>query len=265
MSLKVLLLLSLLLLVSPDALSRQPVVLATLEWEPYVGQSLPGQGSSAGIVREAFRRSGYTLELRFLPWARVVETARRGEVHGYFPEYRDEALQADFVFSDPMPGGPLGFFARKDSGIVFRTLEDLKPHLIGVVRGYVNTREFDQAAFLRKDEATDDLTNLRKLVAGRNQLMVADKYVGLHLAARHLPGQAGEIEFLDPPLEEKELFVCFPRSRPDHRELVEALNRGLRSMREDGHLARFTRALGLPAAPPAEAPDAGQGASPAAP
>ncbi|MDQ7836385.1 MAG: transporter substrate-binding domain-containing protein [Humidesulfovibrio sp.] len=221
------------------------VKLATLDWEPYISHAMPGNGFVAEVVREAFKRQGQDAKFEFMPWARVVAVAKKGEVDGYLPEYYAKELEKDFLLSDPFPAGPLGFFKLKSKAITWKTLDDLKPYSIGVVRGYVNTAEFDARKDLKKDEVDEDTLNLRKLVAGRIDLMVADKYVGLYLAKKDIPGDASKIEFMSPVLENKELFVCFPKSKPGSKALRDAFNQGLSSMKADGTLKAIMQKNGF--------------------
>ncbi len=168
----------------------------TLTWEPYIGKEIKNNGYVAVLVKEAFRRGGLEADFQFDRWSRVVGLAKSGQVDGYFPEYFSESVKAYAVFSDPFPGGPIGFFKLKRKDISFNRLEDLKGLKIGTVKGYVNTKEFDAADYLNKDAVKDDLTNFKKLAAGRLDLVVADKFVGLNLIKKHMPDKAGQIEFM---------------------------------------------------------------------
>lgn len=216
------------------AAAGSKVVLGTLNWEPYIGETLPSQGWVAEVAKEAFNRSGYTLEIRFRPWARLLMEAEKGKYDGYFPEYFAEKLKQHFLLCDPFKGGPLGFFKLKGKQITFNTLQDLKPFRIGIVRGYVNTAEFDAATFLQKDESVDDLENLKKLLAGRIDLMVVDKYTGMSILKKNMPEKLDQVEFLSPPLEAKELYVCISKKTADSTAKLEAFNKGLQSMLADG-------------------------------
>lgn len=221
------------------------VRLATLEWAPYISKTQPGGGFVAEVVREAFKRQGQAVEYAFMPWARVVAVAKAGDVAGYLPEYYAKQLERHFLFSEPLPAGPLGFFKLKSRAISWKTLDDLKPYRIGVVSGYVNTSEFDARKDLKIDAVAEDLLNLRKLLAGRIDLMLADKYVGLYLAKKEIPQDADKIEFMSPALENKELFVCFPKDRPGSRALRDAFNQGLRAMKADGALQAIMKRYGF--------------------
>ncbi|TWI70325.1 polar amino acid transport system substrate-binding protein [Desulfobotulus alkaliphilus] len=197
---------------------------ASLNWEPYIGETMPREGYVAEVVKEAFSREGYNLEIQYMPWARVVALSKEGRFDVYFPEYYAEELKEDFLISDPFPGGPLVFFQKKGANITYNSMEDLRSYKIGVVRGYVNTPEFDAAEYLTKDPVTEDMQNILKLLAGRIDLMVVDKYVGLHLLRTQVPDRVNEIEIVEPPLGVNDLYVCFPKNTKDAEKRLKAFN-----------------------------------------
>ena len=221
------------------------VSLATLDWEPYIGEKLADQGYVASIIRQSYKASGYNTSIVFMPWARVVVMARAGIYDGYFPEYFTESLKSDYLVSEPFPGGPLVFFKRKSESIAFKTLSDLKDYKIGVVRGYVNTKEFDEADYLHKEVADNDLTNLRKLVRKRLDLIVADKFVGTHLLKQNMPGKVDEVEIMTPFLEEKSLHLCISKKVPDAPAKIKAFNEGLKIIKDNGTFAAILQANGF--------------------
>lgn len=216
----------------PAGKTEGTAVLASLEWPPYTGQSLRGLGASSEVVRQAFLKSGVSLEIHFFPWARAVAMARTsGEFAGYFPEYRAARIEDSFIFSDSIGESPLGFAEPAGAPVRWSNLHDLKGLTIGAVQGYVNTEEFDrmaEAGELRVEMAPDDLTNLRKLLGGRIQLAVIDENVFRHLLATEPDLKAGQkkLQFNGKILEVKELFVCFRRDS-DGERLAKLFNEGL--------------------------------------
>lgn len=225
-----------LLLTASNLAFAEKIRLSTLDWPPYIGEKLTSQGFVAEVVTKAYAQEGYDVELTYLPWARVVAMAKSGEFDGYLPEYYSESLKKDFLISDPYPGGPLVFFKRKGENISFNSLEDLKPYTIGVVRGYVNTEEFDNASYLKKDAVRDDLTNIKKLVAGRIDLMVADKFVGYHIIDTKFPKAKGKLDIIEKVLEEKDLYLCISKKTPGASKKIEAFNKGLEKIKTSGKL-----------------------------
>lgn len=228
-----------------SAHAGEKIVLTTLDWEPYIGSSLKNNGYVAIVVREAFKRSGIETEFQFNQWSRSVGLAKSGKVDGYFPEYYSEEVKSYAMFSEPFPGGPLGFFKLKKNNISYQRLEDLKGYKIGTVIGYVNTKEFDDAGFLVKDPSKDDLTNFKKLAAGRIDLVVADKFVGMELIKTQMPDEINNIEFMSKPLEEKDLYVCISNQSKNAAGYLKAFNDGLKMMKADGTIDKILKDQGF--------------------
>lgn len=243
---KIILILSSFFFLSCTSVMAEGVIkLASLDWEPYIGPNMKDGGYVTEVIKEAYKRAGYTVQIDYLPWARAVKMSKDGDYDGYMPEYYSEDLKKDFLLSAPFQGGPLGLFKKKTSKISFKKIDDLKPYSIGVVRGYVNTAEFDAAAYLKKDEAKDDITNFKKLIAGRIDLIVCDKYVGEHILNTDLKANAGEVEFMEPVLEQKDLYVCITKTAPDAQKKIDAFNSAVKQMVDDGTITKIMDKHGM--------------------
>ncbi|SNR92471.1 amino acid ABC transporter substrate-binding protein, PAAT family [Azospirillum sp. RU38E] len=191
------------------------VRLASLDWPPFTGPNLPHQGRSTAIVQAALAGAGLALQVEFLPWQRALTSGLQDpDFHGYFPEYRDATMARHCLLSDPIGNSPLGFAERADAPFAWTQLADLANRRIGTVRGYVNNPEFDALAAaggLTVEPAVDDATNLRKLAAGRLDLVVIDSNVLSYLLATDpdlIPHRAA-LRLNGRLLEEKSLHVCF--------------------------------------------------------
>ena len=229
-----------------QAEAPRPVVrLATLDWEPYIGEKLPNQGYTAVLVREAFKDQGWDVKIEFYPWARALHLARTGEVDGLMPEYFNSSRKNEFQYSFPFRGGPLVLYKRKADAISFstdpandqdRALRALKDKRFGVVRGYLNTPIFDAAFYLAKEEASDDATNLRKLVYKRIDFAVIDQRVAEYLIRTQYPDYVKKIEPMQPALAENPLYIAFSLKAPNHTAARTAFDRGLANLKKDGRL-----------------------------
>jgi len=231
---------------APPAKPARPAVrLATLDWEPYIGTRMPDQGYAAALVRAAFADQGWTVQIEFYPWARALHLAGTGAVDGLMPEYYNPSRLAEFKYSAAFPGGPLVFYKRRGDPVSFAVdpskqpdaaLRALRGKRFGVVRGYLNTQEFDAASYLTKEEANDDATNLRKLVYKRIDLAVIDRRVAEHLIRTEYPGYRTRIEPMSPALAEVPLYIAFSRKSPRNAAALLAFNRGLAAMKKDGRV-----------------------------
>lgn len=235
--------------------AQKTVTLSTLDWPPYIGQELENNGYVNEIVVEAFKRAGYTAEVNFYPWARALHLALSGAHDGLFPEYFDPTERDhQIVFSDPFPGGPVGLYKRKDSAISYtvdpqkdqtRALEGLKQYSFGIVRGYINTKAFDEAGFLKKDMAVGDKMNLEKLYNKRIDLIFIDKFVAKYIIVKEFPWYIDELEFMEPPLEVKPLYIAFSKKAPGYKEKLKAFNTGLKEIKGDGTLKKIMQKHGF--------------------
>ncbi len=224
----------------------EPVVrLATLEWPPYSGEALPEQGASVAVVRAALASMGVRLEVKFLPWTQTVALGQdsKSGFHGYFPEYASPEVRQTFELSAPIGSGPLGFVERQSAPVAWRVLADLKGVPIGVVRGYVNTVEFDAlvaAGELTAVPAGDDLANVRKVISGRLPLAVIDRNVLRYLMEneRAVADARRVLQFNRRPLENKQLFVAVQRS-PGGAWALQMINGGLARIDVESIVAPF--------------------------
>lgn len=219
----------------------QTLRVATLEWAPYVGSDLPGNGLASRILNEALALNGDKAELVFLPWQRALNETREGRFDALMPAYLSADRSQDFYTSMPLLDSQLGFFRRRDRALPInpRDLDTLRPYRIGVVRGYVNQEGFDSADFLNKDVVSSDWQNLEKLLRGRIDLAVVDRYTGYQLLSQNAPALREQLEFVDPPLEVKPLYVLVPKKRAEGEALAASLDRGLRTLRRSGRLQQL--------------------------
>lgn len=235
-------------------LQAQTVTLSTLEWEPYIGPNMKNNGYVHELVIKAFEKAGVTATAKYYPWARALKLATGGETDGLFPEYYDESRLNDFVFSDPFPGGPVGLYKRKELNVAYShdpqleqeaALLELADYRFGVVRGYINTKVFDEAQFLKKEAANDDATNLRKLFKKRLDFIFIDKYVAKHIIVREFPHYLADLEFMEPALENKSLYIVFSKQAPNYQESLALFNEGLKLLKESGEMEQIMASHGF--------------------
>lgn len=210
--------------------------LSTLEWAPYTGAALPGQGVVSATIVEALKASGQRVEVQFFPWSRAVRLVDSDSAYvGFFPAYYSRERAARYLYSDPVGHSQVVFLERTDTPVKWTSYDDLQGQRIGVVRGFVNTEELDAriaSKVLLSEEAPDDRSNILKLVAGRIDLAVVDRQVYMHLVQTdpQLARVAAQLQTNPKVLESKNLYVCFQRSARG-AAAQRALNAGLRKLR----------------------------------
>lgn len=215
--------------------------LVTLNWAPYVGEDLPHQGFTTEIVTRVFKRAGYRVHINFMPWARVLRLVARGDADAMYPAYHSTERARVYALSDPFARSYLVLYKRVEDDITYTSLRDLEGYRIGVVRGYVNAPAFDKAQYLQKEPTDSDESNLRKLLKGRIDLAVIDRYTARHLIDTRLPHAADRLLPLDPPLQIKPLYLGVSKQIPAYRTIVADFNRALSEISAAGVLEDIKR------------------------
>jgi polar amino acid transport system substrate-binding protein len=192
--------------------------LASLEWLPYVGPRLAGDGLSGTIAAVAAKQFSYTLRVDYFPWKRAMQMGGQDANYaGYFPAYYTPERAQNCFFSAPMGNSTIGLAYLKSEPLAWERVSDLGGMRIGVVTGYSNGKEFDALAEqgkLQLDPSPTDAINLRKLLGGRVSAAVVDESVlrYLLLTDSALFPERSRIAFHPNVLARLTLHVCFQRT-----------------------------------------------------
>ncbi len=262
-----------LLMAVPCTAAEKQVKLLSLTWEPYAGPDMPQKGLTAAIVRMAFEKAGYDVTIEFHNWDKALEMAKNGEADGLFPTYHTKEREEYLIYSDPFGESYLGLcrerpvHAFSPGGIEYdkkkklrrdliqyktdpridqtQALRELSRYKFGVGRGYANTPEFDAADFLTKVVVENDEQNILQLLQGEVQLIVIDKYVAKNIVAKKFPWRSGDIDFMEPPLSVRKLYLTLSKKADRAEQKLEDFNKGLKVLQEEGRINRLMRIYGF--------------------
>jgi len=224
------------------AQAGESIQLVSTEYPPYMGAALPNGGITVDIVSRAFRRAGYDPVVTFRPWARALDEAQDGQYDGVVFLWHSAGREKYFAFSNALPTSQIGFYKLKSNKIAFRTLADLASYTIGIGRGYANPPSFE-AAHLQTESGVDDEENLRKLDAHRLDLVLIDRGVAAYLLGSNLARFAGDMEWIDPPIDEQIQYLGLSLNRPGYQVKLDAFNRALASLYADGTVKSLVAAI----------------------
>lgn len=230
------------------------ITLATTDWPPYVGKDLPDRGYLYQVVQQILQSKGYETEIQFMPWAQAKQVGQQPG-HGFFPAYEHDLTHSPTTCSMPFDGGPIGLFRNTLLPIEFsvsdpshnqaEAFKKLDKYTFGVVKGYSNTKAFDQASYLKKVAVDNDFDNLKQLQEGKVDLVIMDVFVGMYLI-EHNPGVFTDIEFLGPALENKKLYLCVGNpASAQYPAVLSDFNAGLIHMKASGEFDALMDKYGL--------------------
>lgn len=222
----------------------ETITLATLNWAPFYGEKLPENGFFAALSREAFKRAGYDMKLKFMPWNRALEMSKTGKFDGLLGAYYSEEREEHFVFTVPVSQNQESFFQKKGGNISFSTLDDLKSYKIGGLLGGAPTKELKAKGF-KVEGTANELTSVKKVNAGRLDLLIMGKQ-NLYYAMSNDPEYKAfkdALDVIEPPFKSYDLYCPITKKRPDAKTIADKFNAALEQMKADGTydaiLARF--------------------------
>lgn len=241
--------------------AKKPLIhLVTLDWPPYIGADLCNKGWAFQFAVAVLTDLDYQVFVEFLPWARAVRAVETGKADILFPEYyiedsapsdnhKDKTRRELLALSNAFPGGEIGFLKRRGEEDRFDgNLNSVKNELIGVVRGYQNTPEFDammdNGEFITV-EAVNDLQLVKLLVGKRVNLVIGDpKVLRFTVNYSDLPRSEKiellrNIENVTPPIQYNHLYFALSKQKPQWRELLKDINRNLYQFENSGETQRM--------------------------
>ncbi|MEC4089261.1 transporter substrate-binding domain-containing protein [Pseudoalteromonas rubra] len=236
--------------------ASKQIQVTTLDWQPYIGQSLCKQGWVMQAVIALLHSQNYGATVTFYPWARAVAYAENGKVDVLVPEYYIEPEAPSDTFpgtrrldhlalTDPFGWGPIALYKRKNYNTDhFTSLVALTDERIGVVRGYQNTPEFDRLMDAGKFdviEAVDDAHNIRLLMAGRVNLIIGDpEVIKMELEAlsqeHSNSSQMQNLVIVEPILQMNGLFFAVSKRNKHGKTLLYELNQAIAEFKQHGVL-----------------------------
>jgi polar amino acid transport system substrate-binding protein len=197
---------------------QRPIHFASLYWPPYVGKNLPFGGTDAKILRDAFAAEGLKVVIDYVPWPRALALFESGRVDGVFPEYPEgEQSYRSCALSRPYKLTQLSIAESSFAPLTWNTVADLTRYRLGVVRGYLNTPDFDALVangLMTVEAETSDVINLRKVAGQRIDGALIDPEVYRYLAETDVSLQPllHLIQLNPKPLAERTLHVCFSKT-----------------------------------------------------
>jgi len=224
--------------------AKETVTISTGEYSPFVSAKLKHNGYVSHVIQRAFALQGIDVRFKYLPWKRAYVEAKNGRYDATSFWYDSDERKQDFYYSDAVNQEKTVFFYRKTEPLKnWDTLEDLTGFTIGATIGYTYTKEFWDAAEAKKikvSSTSKDLTNMKKLVAGRVDLFPAGMVLGNTLLNENFdPAISRTIDYHSKPLTAAPGYLLFPKSSANSERLLALFNEGLKQLQESGELDKM--------------------------
>jgi polar amino acid transport system substrate-binding protein len=211
--------------------TAQTLKFSTLEWPPYTGASLHGQGETSVLLQRVFQQLGYQVQVDVMSWSDAIAVVNQQQqgFRGFFPEYPQ--LDSRYIQTAAIGYSELGLVEPVKAPLLLTSMQQLARLKIGVVEGYLNMPELDTLIAAGKIRPVRNLTdrhNILQVAAGQLDAAVIDKRV-LNYLLQHdteLKALATQVQFSQSLTEYRSLHLVLP-ANPANRALVNAFNQQL--------------------------------------
>jgi phospholipid transport system substrate-binding protein len=227
-------------LLAAEYKSENPVLkMAGHSWEPYISNQLPANGLAVNIVTEVFSRTGYQVEMEFMPWQRVVEGMTTGNIDISVASWYNETRARETQFTNPYLNNNLVIVKRKSDKLNYSTPAEFKSYVnnrgyrLGVLKDYAYGDYFSEIKPLVSLNVYKYCKQLVREVANKStDLALLDNWT-VQNSLDSSKNIANHLEIM-PTLIERSLHVTISRERTDHQAIAEAFNKSLAEMKHDG-------------------------------
>jgi polar amino acid transport system substrate-binding protein len=229
-----------LLLFSAALAGAQEIVpFAVGEWEPYVGLSLPENGTAARIVSASCQAAGLTARFEFYPWARAERRVLEGLAFASFPYQRISEKEDRFFFSDEILRSTVAILRAngetRTASFVYRgKAEEFVPFVVGTTTGSEAITAPLKRAGVQVEETPTVDQSIQKLERRRIQFVIDERAVIEDSIRRLYPGRADLFVFMDRDFTEPRGYrLLVSKEFPGAVRLLERFNAGLAKIKTE--------------------------------
>lgn len=213
------------------------LTLTTEDYPPFNFSTDGGKtmtGSASDVMNEVLKRTGIKATISLYPWERAYKSALDDKDTCVFSATRTEAREKLFKWVGPLAADSWTLYAKPDSTITAKSLDDVKQYTIGGYQGDAKAI-FLKGKGLKVDETMKDEQNVKKLEAGRIDLWAASSSVGPWVAKNNNVKIKPVVSFQD-----VQLYAACNLAMPDAD--IAKMNEAVKAIKADGTLDKFTKA-----------------------
>jgi polar amino acid transport system substrate-binding protein len=195
-------------------------------------------GFAADVVREIQRRTDNSDEIQLVPWARGLNRLGSDPNTLLFSMARTAERDNLYQWIGPIYDNSYAFYVKADSPLLISNLEEArKVASIGVYRGDVRDQVLTTLGFTNLDRANSNLSNVKKLMAGRISLF-AGSPTNLQALAEEAGYKSSDFKLVFVFMH-KQLYVA--ASQGTDPALVARWNEALGQMKQDKTFEKIFR------------------------
>ena len=206
------------------------------DWYPYSSQTGGvSVGFAVDVVRAAYDSVGVDVRFKVASFKGCMAQVEAGTELGCFDITLDDDTRNRYVFSsEPLFADTGGIYAMEKAGMPDRvTPQNLVGYRVGFTNGAVYGDFLDSSRGIEREYAMSDLSNLRKLVAGRQDFSLVSTVIAAYIFKTH-PADFVLMPKLVGVVSNQKMYAGFSKKRPESKEAAALLDAGLIKIRANG-------------------------------
>ena len=182
---------------------------------------------------------GIPFKIEMYPWTRCLEMIKNGGAEGIFTLSKSAKREKFLTYpNEPINYSENVFFYNKKKRYHFDgTMRSLKGLMIATTLNYHYRDDFLKSNLFKHDFAAEDISGIKKIANGRDDLFICDKLVGTFLAKQE--GVLSKITYLQLPLKTRKMYLAFRKNNPKNIKLIRKFDKTLKSMKKDGTYSKI--------------------------
>jgi len=218
----------------------QTIQVITEEWAPY-NYKEKGiiKGFSTEIVKATLKQADIKYQLKLYPWARAYKMAKTNKNILIYTISRTSQREKMFKWVAPLAPMKTFLFKLKNNRIKVKSLQDLKKHTVGLVRGDVMHEFFESKGFSAGNNillVTKPIQNIIKLLKGRIDFMIGNE-IALSYQVNKMGFQFTKFEKVLLLINDGFYYMAFSKQTDD--ALVEKLKQAFEVVKRSGELKKI--------------------------
>ena len=223
---------------------RLPSVLqcGTNEFPPFTYLDKKGRaaGLEVDLVREVARRLNLEIDIRILPWPRLLAGVKTGSLDCMFAAFMTDERRTYMNFTHvPLHVSRLSVYVRRGHEFPFFGLDDLRDKRLGIIRDFRTVDALDalleKGDFAKRVYGNDFEQLFDMLAAGRVDMVIVNDQVAHNLLKEHADNNIVELPYA---LSSNSAFLTFTRQR-NFDNLIPKVDYALFGIIADGTYARL--------------------------
>ena len=205
-----------------SAHANKEVIVAYGDYPPWVGKDLKGYGLVNEVVKEAFKRKGYTVKFNHMPWARCEKMLQAGRADLSVPYYKNEERLKKYNYStNSVAVIKIVLYKNANNTKTWQNISELKKMRIGGSRGNYYGKiyeEFVKTLDKPAQVSNNDEIGLKKLVKNRVDYFVVGSEVGKFLSKKL--GIESKVSYDKNVINEQNTYAIFSK-KSDPKKLID--------------------------------------------